>query len=869
MLRIKLLLFFILILNNHAILSQNKFVANYIDTPLNEALEEFSERYNVDFGYDPTLLDSIFITVNINTNDELSAIKSILKGTGFNSLKVNDINLIQPNKVKEKGVIHGFIKDFETNENLPYALIYNEKSKNGTSSSSKGYYSFEILKKDTIEITCTYLGYKKETIKVNWKRIEKPINIKLNKETRQISEIIVKSINSYSGLETNSNSYSINIKKMQNLPKVGENDIFYSLKYIPGVNATNETSSGIEIRGCPADQSLVLFDGMPLYHLDHFFGTFSALNSMVVKNVQLYKSGYPARFGGRVAGIIDIIGKTGNSNKISGGININMLSSSLFIETPLFKNATLLIAGRRSYTDLIKTSFYKKISGKNINGNEESTYSFGGDIRNISNEAIPDFYYYDFNAKLSWKITEKDLLTISYYQGYDHYSVVNNDSVAYYSYNTSNKTYWGNQAANIEWDKQWTKKLNSKISCSLSGFNNSFERDGYFHLKQFSVDSVRNISDNKINDLSLRFNNDVNFSDLHNFGFGIEWSAKEIAYKRFNQKILVEREISNSNELALYVQDRINLWKRLNINVGLRLNYFDKANTIDIEPRLSLKYQLFENLFLKGAYSLHNQYISKIIARDYSGNQKDFWVLSNNENIPSIHSSHCSLGLLFNIENIKIDIEFYRMNFWRITANQIPASNLTYNPSVFYLGEGYSKGIDFFMQRTGEILNTTLSYTIGRSVQKFDEIELGKEFPSVNDQLHEFKFIQSYKLRNWDFVLTWIYGSGKPYTKPYGTYTIDLIDGSKLYESNVSSKNNFRLPDYHRMDLAINYGWQIKSINAQVGFSLINIYNHKNVRSINYFVNNDIIEGEKKTVIIENVVKSLGFTPNISLNLSF
>lgn len=847
----------------------HKYKIDYQNTSLIVALEDFSKKYKVNFGYDEELISKIKLSVNYETEKLDEAIEKLLIGTELKVQKLRDIYLIEPKKRKKENniILSGYVKDIETGNMLPYANIQADHE-HFTVSSQNGHFKLELPFSDTIVLTCSYLGYKKLKTKLNSFEIEEIIELRLNKQSKLINEVIVKSSElKEDGLNSNSTGYTLNLSKLNHLPIVGETDVFYSLKYIPGINGTSEKSSGVEIRGCSSEQNLVLYDGITIYHLDHFFGTFSALNSEAVQSIKVLKSGYEAKYGGRAVGVIDIVGKSGNFKKTKFGAGLNMLSANFYFDSPITKNLSLLIAGRRSFTDIIKSPVYNSLSGNHINGASESVYSLGGELEQISNESVPEFYYYDFNAKLSWKPTKHDAISGNIYFGEDIYKVANQEEVAFYSYSAYNDTKWGNLGTSIDWDRQWSDDFYSQFNLSYSEFESNNFRYGEYIYKSKNIDSVKTFDKNSIFDYSVRFDNQTNVSRNIDLDFGLHWSNKKIVYKRINDNNLIINNINSANEISGYIQNRFKILSKIHFSSGLRINYYDLTNRLDIEPRLNLKYFIKNNLLIKGAFSIHNQYLNKVVARDYTANERDFWMFPDNENIPAVQSSHYIAGFVWNYKKIKIDIESYRMIFNGITGYQIPATELTFNPSSYYQGTGKSEGVDIFIQHTGDFYNTSVGYSYGKSTQKFNEIDNGTEFPSIYNQLHEIMLLQGINIKRWNIVTTFIYGSGKPYTKPFGTYTITLLDGSNIYESNTILKNNKRLPDYHRMDIALNYSFNLKKTMLEFGVSIINIYNRKNFRSINYNIKETFDNNEKRTLIVENKVKSLGFTPNFYLKI--
>jgi ferric enterobactin receptor len=274
-------------------------------------------------------------------------------------------------------------------------------------------------------------------------------------------------------------------------------------------------------------------------------------------------------------------------------------------------------------------------------------------------------------------------------------------------------------------------------------------------------------------------------------------------------------------------------------------------------------------LVLKLSTALQNQFINKILFVDNKGGTSDFWMLADDDEIPVILANHYSGGVNWKGNLWSIDIELYTSQFTGVTAYQIPAVYLSYSPSVYYKGKSNSTGIDIFIQNSGKISNTSIGYSYAFSKQNFDNIVEGEAFPTVNDQTHEVKIIQNLKLKKWEFVASWVYGSGKPYTMPMGFYSIDLIDGTNRIEIDESNKNNRRLPAYHRLDLAVNYFLNYRKVKINFGLSVINVYNHKNVKNIKFDVLNNNNTEITDYILTSSSEMALGFTPSLYIKINY
>lgn len=307
--------------------------------------------------------------------------------------------------------ISGVVISGDNQERLPFSDIIIKGTNQGTSTNVDGFFSLIDVPEDSLILQIFYVGYSTKELRIEAGNLDvKNLKIELQSGV-QLGEVVVSS-KSYKVMNASEGVSTIQISPAQLslLPNVGEVDIFRSLQLLPGVSGSNESSSGLYVRGGTPDQNLVLLDGMTVYNVDHFFGFFSAFNADAVKDVQLFKGAFPAKYGGRLSSVVDLTGKTGNPTKVQGNVGLNLLNARAGIQIPLFKKGSFSIYGRRSYTDIIRSGVYNKIFDV-FTQTENPPDIDGLEINTIE----PDFYFFDLNSKLSYSPTEKDVVALSYY----------------------------------------------------------------------------------------------------------------------------------------------------------------------------------------------------------------------------------------------------------------------------------------------------------------------------------------------------------------------------------------------------------------------------------------------------------------------
>ncbi len=797
-------------------------------------------------------------------------------------------------------ILTGIVKNAQTEETLPYASILIKGSATGTTSNVDGYFTLLNLNRKKFILNVFYVGYHPLEMEVDLDKVKGRLEINMQPSIIEIDEIVV-SAKSYKMIRATEGVSATRVSPLdlKTLPSFGQVDVFRSLQLLPGISGTNESSSGLYVRGGTPDQNLVLLDGMTVYNVDHFFGFFSAFNADAIKDIQMFKGGYPARYGGRISSVVDLTGKTGDPNNfhLSGGINL--LEAHSCVEIPLWGKGSVLLTGRRSYTDFIESSLYNNIYDM-LSNNQESTEEtqttstgfpgagMGGRFGNFQQPQTtttrPSFYFYDFNGKITYRPSEKDNLVISFYSGKDNLFEDAENTREIEGRTTGNNviagrtiinaqtedTDWGNLGTSFKWSRQWNPRFYSNLMGAYSHYFSNYLQTGNSETYNTESDTLMNSSitssleDNNVNDFTLRLDNEWQVSNNHHIGFGLNITQTNITYDFIRDDTLsILNRNDNSLLSTIYAQDKWKISPKLDINVGLRTNYYDVSDKIYIEPRLSLKYKLSENITIKGASGKYNQFVNRIINENVTEGSRDFWLIADNDLVQVQSSWHYIIGGSIENNMYLLDVEAYYK-----TLSGLSEFSLRYQRNnialdqLFFAGEGYSKGIEFLLQKKQGEFTGWLSYTLSKVEHEFDGLNEGNSFPALHDQTHEFKIVANWEPHpKWRFSATWVYGSGKPYTSPESQYQIDLLDGRQFSYISVGEKNGERLPAYHRMDVAAHYLIKLGKVNMDAAFSIFNLYNRTNI----WYREFDLSE----LPMLVNDVTYLGVTPNISFNFNF
>lgn len=800
--------------------------------------------------------------------------KSIITGILLFTLPLVSFSQDIEGAINKNFTLSGIIKDSQSGETLPFATVFVKGSNFGATTNADGYFTLHKVPTDTSTISISYIGYDKKEIKLSPTMAKVNLVIFVNPSSVQLQEVVI-SAEREDIMQIKSEEIStikMTPKKLEQLPNVGEKDIMRSFQLMPGISASNESSSGLYVRGGTPDQNLIVYDGFTIYHVDHLYGFYSAFNSNAIKDVQLYKGGFESRFGGRLSSVTEITGKDGNQNNFNIGGEISLLSFNAYAELPIGDKFTSIFTYRRSYKGFLYNEIFDS-----FNEELETQTPQAGAGRFSSQKTTVSSYFYDLNGKFTYKPTDKDIISLSVFNGTDHldngYEVNTPQRLADmgidFDMKISDLTNYGNFGTGLKWSRKWSPKLYGNTTLSYSNYYSDriMTRTGNITPPTGEGRTINSgtFEENNLIDYSLKSDYQYDLSNSVQLKFGVFGTQYDIKYD-FIQNDTVT--ILNKHDLGLlaggYVQGSIRfLNNKLQVNPGLRSSYYNLTEKMYFEPRISANYKISDKLIINGAWGKYYQYANRITREDITSGSKDFWTLSNVDNIPVSNSEHYIAGLSYELPKYLFSVEGYYKKLEGLSEYSLryDVSNQGVNyEENFFNGIGFTKGIEFLAQKKTGLVKGWLSYTLGEAKNQFD-IYGSKYFSANQDVTHEFKAVALYNYKRWDFSATWIYATGRPYTAPSGAYTIELLDGTTQDYFSVTSKNSLRLPDYHRMDISANY----KLFNSSkreigyIGLSVFNLYNRTNTWYNQY----EIVEGE----VVETKINYMGFMPNLTLSL--
>ena len=729
--------------------------------------------------------------------------------------------------------VSGTVTDAKTGETLIGATILDEASGKGTVSNAYGRYSL-TLHTDSVHLRISYIGYQTQhhTIKL---RGDRQLNIVLTPAV-ELDEVTVTAERVGSPKMSQMSAIQLPTEQLKLVPVIfGETDVLKAIQLLPGVQSGTEGMNGIYVRGGGPDENLFLLDGIPLYNVNHLGGFFSAFNGDAVKNVTLYKGSFPARFSGRISSVLDITTNNGNDKEWHGGASIGLIAAKLNIEGPIVKEKTTLsLSLRRTYGDLlVQPTLWAVAAASSETG-----------ISGLS----AGYYFYDLNAKVTHKFNDRSRLYATFYSGDDEaYMRVSMNDLDYSKEYMKLSYKWGNLATAVRWNYELNPKLFMNVTGSFTRYRQRLSlgvEEEWREYGQQYKDEVEMGIHSGISDVAARVDFDYDPSPDHAIKFGsimthhIFTPQTQSARLRYTGIPTVDTTFGESRihaeEVTLYAEDDWSITDALKINGGLALTGFYVENKFypSLQPRLSGRFMLTDDLSVKAGYSYMTQYMHLLSSTNISL-PTDLWVPVT-ARIQPMNSHQVAAGVFYSWRSL---IDFSVEGYYKWMNNLLeykPGSTFlgssTGWENMVCMGRGYAYGLEFLAQKTVGKLTGWFGYTWSRTIRQFDtpgeELNGGKPFPAKYDRIHDISITLQYKHSDrFDAGLTWVYATGNTATLAMQQISVDNYYGAVDF---VESRNNFRLPPYHRLDLSVNFHKKKRYGIRTWNISIYNAYNRQN-----------------------------------------
>ena len=747
---------------------------------------------------------------------------------------------------QKKYTVSGYMTDASSGESLISAALVESGSGQGTVTNNYGYYTL-TLPAGEVNLSYSYIGYETVEMQLRLTR-DTVIHVAFNPSAEFLSGATVTASRSEIGVRgTQMSAIEVPVHQIKRVPALGgEVDVIKAIQLLPGVQSGTEGSAGLYVRGGGPDENLLLLDGVPIYNVNHMMGFFSVFNADAIKNVTLYKGSFPARFGSRLSGILDVRMKDGNDQEFHGSASVSNLAAKFQVEGPIVKGKTTFnLSARRTYYDILSQPFILMYRKMIDDGLERAT---GG------------YYFYDVNAKLTHTFSNRDKLYASYYMGDDkvYARIKMQEGTAATRMNLG--WNWGNIVGSLRWNHVFGPRLFVNTTVNYTQYRHKLDITGNEKYEQEGYDTEFNLGYHSlINDLSAAADFEFNPDPRHDIRFGATYirhafkpSVTAIHFGMegpMQQQSGVDTTFGDknlfTNEAAAYVEDNWAVTQWLKLNLGLRYSLYDTDGRTyhSLEPRVSVRALLTDDLSLKASWSKMSQAVHMLSNSNVSL-PTDLWVPAT-ARIEPMRSYQSAAGVFYSLGPVDLSVEGYYKTMENVLEYRDGASffgSTSGWEDKVAMGRGWAYGVEFLAQKKTGRLTGWIGYTWSKTMRQFDReghiINLGNPFPAKYDRRHDLSITAAYDInKNIDVAATFVFGTGICGSLALQTLQVipayDMQTGSFIQHTApldyLESRNNYRMPSYQRLDLGVNFKRTFRNGNHRtISLSVYNAYNRNN-----------------------------------------
>ena len=762
--------------------------------------------------------------------------------------------------------VSGFVLDSKTGERLIGATVMDLYSGVGTVTNVNGFYSLTIPA-DSVHLQAGYVGYDGPRTEPFVLRSDTLIELPLE-SSNILEEVVISGKQSVSAPQSvQMSAVEVPVSQIKGIPAIGgEVDVIKAIQLLPGVQSGSEGSSGLYVRGGGPDENLIMLDGVPLYSVNHMFGFFSVFNADAVKNVTLYEGNFPARYGGRLSSIIDVRQKDGDAFGYHGNLTIGIVSTKLSVEGPIYwkkdewrrlrakdpvkAKTTFIISARRTLYDLLALPITTALSTAKSGGDSIST---GG------------YYFYDLNAKITHTFSSDDKLSASFYMGDD---VVYNRIRTKQSTATKGPTNlrmrynWGNIFGALQYEHRFNGRLysTSQISCTRYKYKLAMTQTEFAKNAEDGNTERQAGYNSFIMDLMAQMNFEWRPNARHevHFGAAYTWHTfhPQVGHwivdsndgsrdMRLDTTISVGGTVY-THEAGLYIEDSYTpcSWFKANVGLHAALYHTEGKTYYSFEPRVGLRFLPHKDVAIKMSYAYMSQYVH-MLSNSSVSMPTDLWVPVTAK-VPPMRSMQVAAGITYNICNqVELSVEGYYKKMLNLLEYQDGASYMSGKnwQTQVCIGDGWSYGIQLLAKRTVGPVTGWIGYTWSRTMRQFNkagqELNGGEPFHAKYDREHDLSVTLQYKInKQWEVAATFVYGTGTRGTlalQHYDSWLYSAIKTPKepkaIDVNYVSERNNYKMPDYHRLDVGATCHLPDKKhpdFDHMLNISIYNVYSHLN-----------------------------------------
>ena len=793
---------------------------NYNQEPLNDILLDLNDRFRVQFSVDPTLGNRCLITINKQLSSMEEALQQLADRCGLNFVKVAEVYVFQVKPVEETKperkpptyLYQGSIVEDGTEEPLPFSVV--KWPGGGTVSDENGRFSFKSTNRQEQGVF-RYLGYETRDTLVQHSN-ELIIVLEPSLTELEAIEVIASEMSPLTNLGGSAGHLKFTDINNNLVPGLSDNLIFNNLRLYPGIMAAGESISDFVIWGSYAGQNHVIYDGITLFNSWGVNDDMGRVNPYMIKNVEVYKGGYNVQHGDRIGGVVLMDAKSGNRNSFGSEISLTNQLANAYLNIPLLNNrATLQVAGRKTIFDSFDLSA-----------------TFGAEEEVI----VPQYDYTDFNLKFTTAIGQADQLEIStIYSEDDYLGSVRNPGgrIGAADINISSSQ----KGSSLKYSRNWSKGGITNFSFSQSQYEPEITTN-FVRENAQSNDALQIFSwNNPIEESRVGIKHTMAAGNTHQLQIGSEYIKTEVSFEsRFTESVFQDT-VKTSKRYSFYMHDHIWWTDNLSMQLGLKADVPTATNEIFWQPRINARYDINAKWNIHVGWGKYNQFLSKNSVVDDFRNRSEVWQMADGTNAQVLESTHKVLGINYSSSSLELGLEAFRKDLNGFKRFFAPRNGGT----VVATGEARIKGIEFFAKQRIKSHEFWASYTLSEVEERFPSIPPFSDFQQApQSQQHEVKGTAAFNFGPIMFSVTNVYGSGFPNSA--------LIQESDEYEP------------YWRTDLAFQYRFDLPKTNLEAGFSVLNLFNNRNVRL------NQAVNGRNGTRLN---TAGIPFTPTIYVNWKF
>ncbi|MBX2821604.1 MAG: carboxypeptidase-like regulatory domain-containing protein [Rhodothermaceae bacterium] len=850
---------------------------------LKEALRLLGQETGVSIVYNEQYLPQRILSGSFSGNDIEQVLEKLLYASSLRIIRTGDYQVVIAPEENTKPTdtptinIDGIVRDRDSGLALVGATVYSKRLQNGIVTNSDGRFSLKEIPTgqhaaDTLVVQ--YVGYETLTIPASSLQPDQIILVELGIQSVTLDEVRVTSDRLQDGVAVaDVSQYKLLPKDLEWIPGAGDDKMIRALQLLPGISGGQDGRSELIIRGSTPFQHLFSLNGITLYNTHHLFGFSSAINEEIIGSLELYKGGFPARYGGRISGVIEASGEPGNFDRFQASIGLNGLHAGGKVSVPLSGNGAILVAFRRSFNELFETRFYRKLLNSSLGRKRD-------DEGNVYVNLPPDqLGFQDIYTQATLQLDPKSTANATLYHSEDEFDyfyfnpelnisedLENPEYVMFDERNSVNaKTLGLSSSIDRKWDFGGKVEASFSYTRFSNGFNYFVEFDG-----QDYYDAKTSFNRNKLSDYGVQLRTVIPIGNqfVTDIGGWINDTRVEYAYQHgihvgtFEEKALIR---------GGYAQVHWEVRPGVILTPGVRATEYSLHEDLYIEPRFRAQYQLDENVYLKAAYGTYYQFVDRLDHFDILDERSGFWALAQDEVQPT-RSTHRILGVRWERPNRFIDVEFFSNALTGISElGQLTDDNLLLdeNDELFVDGTGIQQGLEILVQQTSGPIRGWFSYGYTQSERQLDGRNQGNWYPTSQDFRHTASVVAHYALGPWQWSLSWQLASGQPYTQIIEQFVpTDLTDPGKTGQDDEFDRllfsgpiNGRRLQPGHRLDVAMKRSFSLKNVLLDVGVSVFNAYNYRSVWRRDY---------NQYSVPIESIeYLSPGVTPTLTLRVSY